>query len=360
MLTYGFIGIGQVGGLFTDASKEFGYPSLAVNTANVDLSILTKLDKHEKVHCIGFGGAGKNRDIGKEAFLTHEEMLKEKVQRSFEDCQVIFPVFAAGGGTGSGMGPLLIQALTEWFEDKVIAPILFLPEKSESPRAKMNALECFSELSMIDDIGATFIIDNQKVMELNRSYPLKIKHATARKEILTQLHYFNQMTEKPSHLSNLDEMDLLTTLSERGAAIFTGIPLDESDAKHVGKLSERLLKAVEFSIFAKTDTRGISKASLLMELSPAMTTDLKGEQVLQEIGMPLEIFTGIYETCEGAKIHTCLTGLPFPSALIGEMEEDIRTKEEKLQKTLTFARTQSFDVKSSWTNSLKRERKIKL
>lgn len=360
MLKYGFIGIGQVGGLFADASKEIGYPSLAINTANVDLSILSKLEKQEKIHCIGYGGAGKDRNIGKEAFVTHADMLREKIAQQVKECQVVFPVFAAGGGTGSGMGPLLIQCLTEWFQDKVISPIIFLPDKSESPRSKMNALECFSEISMIEDIGATFIIDNQKVMELNRSFTLKVKHATARNELLMHLHYLNQMTEKASSVSNLDEMDLLTTLSERGAAILSGITLEESDAKYPAKISERLLKAIEFSMFAKTNTQGVSKAALLMELEPKMTADLKGEVIFQEIGMPLEIFTGIYETPDRSKIYTCLSGLPFPTSLINEMEEEIRKKEDKLQKTITFARTQSFDVKSSWTNSLKRERKIKL
>lgn len=360
MLKFGFIGMGQVGGLFADNAKEVGYPCLAINTANVDLSVLTTLDKQEKIHCIGFGGAGKNRNIGKEAFLTHEELLKEKIMRRFDDCHVLFPVFAAGGGTGSGMAPLLIQSLTEWFEDKVISPIIFLPEKTESPRAKMNALECFSDVSMIDEIGAMFFIDNQKVMELNRSATLKAKHALARKDLLMHLHYLNQMTEKPSFVSNLDEMDLLTTLSERGAAILSGISLEERDVQHPSKISERLLKAIEFSIFAKTDTEGVAKAALLMEVDPQMTADLKGEVIFQEIGMPLEVFTGIYETTENAKIYTCLTGLPFPSALMSEMEDEIRKKEEKLQKTLTHARTQTFDVKSSWTNSLKRDRKIKL
>ena len=360
MLTYGFIGAGQVGGLLADASKEMGYPSLAINTANLDLSILTKLEKQEKIHCVGYGGAGKDRSIGREAFVANLDVLKEKIIRHYEQCQVIFPVFAAGGGTGSGMGPMLIQFLTEWFQDKVIAPIVFLPEKSESPRAKMNALECFSEMSMIDDIGATFIIDNQKVVELNRSVPLKLKHVTARNELLTHLHYLNQMTEKPSNISNLDEMDLLTTLSERGAAILAGITIEEYDVKHPGKISERLLKAIEFSIFAKTEKQGVSKASLLMELEPEITTDLKAEAILQEIGMPLEIFTGIYEVPERSKIYACLTGLPFPTALMNEMEDEIRQKEEKLQKTIMHARTQTFDVKSSWTDSLKRQRKIKV
>lgn len=360
MLKFGFIGIGQVGGLFADAAKSKDHKALAINTAMIDLKGLNHLEKQEKIHLIGYGGAGKDRSLGEEAFLSHQDMIMEKLSEAFDECQVLFPVFAMGGGTGSGMGPLLAKTMTEVFPDKVISPILFLPERGESPRANMNALESFSAMSAIEDIGAVFLIDNQKVMDLNQSFTLKEKHENTRSELLSFFDFFNQATNKDSSVSNLDEMDLLMTFSERGCALITELSLDENDAKSPKKIGERLEKALEFSIFANSSTKGISKAALIAEIQPKLTTHLKFESIFNEMGMPLDLFIGIYEKDEKSKLHAFLSGLSFPMIVLKEIEEEIRKKEENIIKTLSSTRTQTFDVKSSWTHSLKRNRKVKL
>ena len=73
MLNFGFIGLGQVGGIFSDDAKRLGYASLAINTASVDLNTLSTLSEDEKIHLYGYEGAGKDRSIGNEAFLTHQQ-----------------------------------------------------------------------------------------------------------------------------------------------------------------------------------------------------------------------------------------------------------------------------------------------
>lgn len=360
MLKFGFIGFGQVGGLFADDAKLRGHQSLAINTATVDLNSLKNLDNQEKIHLIGYGGAGKDRSIGEEAFLNNQEILTERIQEKFEDCQIIFPIFALGGGTGSGMSSFATRMLTEIFEEKVISPICFLPDRTESPRANMNALESFSELSAIEDIGSTFIFDNQKVNELNHSFNLKERHKNVRTEFLDMIHYLNTITEKESDFHNLDKMDLLTAFSERGSAMLTRIQIDETDVKEPSKLGNRLERSLIFSPYAKTDLSQLTKASVVAEVPTNLTTDLQLDIVFESIGIPLEVFTGIYENNEEPFIQSLLTGLPFPTDSLKSMEEEIRKKEDKILKKLTNARSQSFDVKSSWTNSLKRNRRVKL
>jgi len=360
MLKFGFVGVGQVGGLFVDEAKKYNHETLAFNTANIDLNVLTHLEKQEKVHLIGYNGAGKDRSIGEEAFLSHKEMISERIFEKMKECHVIFPVFAIGGGTGSGMSALLTKTLTEIFTDKVISPILFLPDRNESLRAKMNALEAFSEISAIEDIGAMFTIDNQKVMELNHSFTLKEKYEMTRKELIEMLNHFNKSTVKESDISNLDKMDFLTALSERGCAMITELSIDTEDVKKPTQLGTRFEKSLEFSIFSKSNLAHLSKVALLAEVESELTKSLKLESIFNEIGTPLEVFTGIYETEKESTLHVLLTGLPFPTELLKEMEEDVRIKEDQIVKTLDSARNQSFSVKSSWTNSLKRNRRIKV
>lgn len=358
MLNFGFIGIGQVGGLFADVAKEFNYQSLAINTAKIDLNVLQNLNDNEKIHLLGYEGAGKDRSIGKEALLSHIEVVVDKIKEHMKNCQVIFPVFALGGGSGSGSCGIILETLVRTFEDKVISPIVFLPDVSESPRSKMNALEAFSELGDVEDIGSIFVIDNQKVMDLNYSYTLKEKYRHTRYEFLNLLHHFNKSTDRESDVSNLDRMDLLTTLSERGCAFISDIRFDEEENINAENLGKRVQNSFEYSVFADTNFNNIAKSSIILELPAKSTSELEIDSIFDICGKPLEIFKGIYEE-EHSRISVLVTGLPFPSVTLKRMEQEIKEKEEQIIETLSNARTQSFQIKTSWTDSLKRKRKVK-
>lgn len=79
---------------------------------------------------------------------------------------MIFVIFASGGGTGSGAGPMLID------EGKTVGAITVLPAQSESVKSHINSYECFSELTGISGTGACFILDNDKgdKLELNHIF----------------------------------------------------------------------------------------------------------------------------------------------------------------------------------------------
>jgi len=361
MLKFGFIGLGQVGGAFADLAKEYDYKAMAFNTANVDLNVLENLTKEEKIHLIGYEGAGKDRSIGMEAFMTHKDMILDRMEEYFKECHVIFPIFALGGGTGSGMSAAVISSLAEMFDDKVISPIMFLPDAKESPRAKMNALEAFGEISGIEETGATFVLDNSKIMELNQSFALKEKFRYTRNDFLNLLDLFNRRTEVESEITNMDKMDLLTTLSERGSAVIVELSVDDEDVKDAKKMGERLLNAVNYSPFAKTDLKSISKAAMVVDVPTELTTYLQVDSIFEEIGFPLEIFTGIFEKDKDKPtIYSLLTGLPYPMGVLKELEEDVKREEKRITESLQKTRKQAFTVNTSWTEDLKRKRRVKI
>jgi cell division GTPase FtsZ len=246
------------------------------------------------------------------------------------------------------------------FQEKVVSPIMFLPDEKESPRSKMNALEAFSELSSIEETGATFILDNQRILELNQSFSLKEKFQYTRNDLLNLLHFFNQKTEEESDITNLDKMDLLTTLSERGCSMITEVVIDTEDIKHPDKMGERLINALQFSPFAKTELSNISRAAMIVDLPTELTAFLRAESTFEKIGFPLEIFTGIYEKEEKPKLYTLITGLSYPLNALKELEESVKKEEKRIVESLEHARKQSFSVNTSWTSSLKRERKVKI
>lgn len=360
MLKFGFIGLGQVGGTFADLAKEYEYKAMAINTANVDLNGLENLTKEEKIHLIGYEGAGKDRSVGMEAYLSHQDMIRDRMNEYFKDCHVVFPVFALGGGTGSGMSAPIIKTLVEMFDDKVISPIMFLPDGKEAPRAKMNALEAFGEISSIEETGASFILDNAKILELNQSFALKEKFKYTRNDFLNLLDLFNRRTQMESEITNMDKMDLLTTLSERGSALMVDMTLDDEDIKNPEKMGERLVKTLNYSPFAKTDYSNISKAAMIMDIPTELTTYLQLESIFEKIGFPLEIFTGIFEKEERPKLYSLITGLPFPMSALKDLEEDVKKEEKRIIESLDRTRKQTFTVNTSWTENLKRNRKVKV
>lgn len=363
MLKFGFIGVGQVGGLMADLAKEFHHESLAINTAKVDLNVLQHLEDNEKFHLVGYEGAGKDREIGKEAFLMHQDVIIEKIKERMKDCHVLFPVFALGGGTGSGITGSLLQLLVETFEDKVVSPIAFLPSRSESLRCKMNALEAFSELSMIEDIGSTFIIDNQQVMDLHHSFTLQERYVHTRLEFMNLLYTFNEFTNRESEISNLDNMDLLTVLSERGCSMLSEVTFEEEETIDDETVSNQLLSSLKYSVYAETTYHSFTKVACLLECPSSVTTTLNLDHALKHIGNPLESFKGIYETeksKEKTKLSILIAGLPFPTMKLKQMEQDIKENEENFMQNITTSREQTFSVKDSWTTSLKKKRKIKM
>jgi tubulin-like protein CetZ len=359
MLRFGFIGIGQVGGLFADEAKRIGYPSLSINTASLDLESLSSLEANEKIHLIGYEGAGKDRSIGEEAFLEHQNMIVERVKEGMDDCHVIFPIFAIGGGTGSGMAGFMTRLLTEIFDSKVICPILFLPDEDESLRTKMNALESFGDISTIEEIGATFMIDNQRVLEMYGSLPLQEKYQHSRIDFLQFLHNMNEMTKKHSGISNLDSMDLLTVLSERGQGIAVDTTLLKKEIEQPKTLGEKVEKLCQTSIHVPNTMKHLTKSAIAYEVPKEWTTTFNPDRFLRTFSVPLETFNGIYSEQE-AKLYALFTGLPYPNHILNRFEETIKQNEKHVLQSLQHARTQTYDAKHSWTNTLKRKRKIKM
>lgn len=363
MLKIGFLGFGQAGSLFADVAKREGFQAIAFNTAQVDLDVLDHLDAADRMHLGGFEGAGKNREIGLEAFEEHSDIIKDTISNKFHDYHILMPIFALGGGTGSGMAPAVINLLTSLFDTKVISPVLLLPHDRESLRAKMNTLEAFAAISENEDIGATFIFDNQKINDMYPSYTISERYDTFRETFIDLVKQFNEATERHSRISNLDAMDLLTVFSERGCALFSDLTIEEKECNNPSIIGERLLHSLEFSAYATTDYSHLSKVAVIGEYPEEFTRHITVDALFENISIPLEIFTGIYpndESSQENKLYSLTTGLPFPNNRLKQYEASIQQEEQTIIKSLTIAREQQYQNKKEWTDSLKSKRRIRM
>src|SRR5690554_4876873 len=158
-LNFGFIGIGQCGGNIANEFTKLGYKAIAINTAKSDLLKLDNIQKNNKLLInTGVQGAGKNPEIGRRALEEHIEDVMHLINLVFdESIDMIYVCAGLGGGTGSGITPLLTQVLTEQgIKTGVIATI---PSEIESPKVQIVALNAFEEISHIEGLGSFFIVD---------------------------------------------------------------------------------------------------------------------------------------------------------------------------------------------------------
>lgn len=145
--------------------------TVAVNT---DEDHLRKVDAHKKVLIgkdVTFGSdAGGFPEVGEHCAEKAREVLKEAL-RGYD---IVFVVAGMGGGTGTGVAPVVASVAKEMNAVTFALPIL--PFDTEGASRRQTAIEGTSKLKEHADF--TIVLDNNKLMgvasELKLSEALKI------------------------------------------------------------------------------------------------------------------------------------------------------------------------------------------
>ncbi|MBW0467350.1 hypothetical protein O181_007065 [Austropuccinia psidii MF-1] len=165
----------RLGVFFSEASADKWVPralnvDLEPNTMSaISSGPLGKLHRPDNyVH--GQSGAGNNFAKG---FYTEGaelvESVLEVVRHESERCDVLQGfqiVHSLGGGTGSGLGTLIMSKLKEEFPDRMMNSwsILPSPKVSDTVVEPYNATLCFHQLVEMSDL--TFNIDNEALFDI--------------------------------------------------------------------------------------------------------------------------------------------------------------------------------------------------
>ena len=197
--------------------------------------------------------------------------------------------------------------------DKKVGAITILPSFSEPLKPAINAYECFTELERIEDMGATFVLDNNKAdkdkFSINREFvPL-----------------FNSLIDIPKYHNfkgNIDLAEIKELLSTRGAAIISKLPKTNSD-------TAQLIKSFTDNIFAPMES---DRAIKYLGLSASKPIDI--DAVTREVGMPLDIFQGVNPD----SIVCMLAGLTFPYNALQQIKEKIDGSRDAISKSLSATR----------------------
>ena len=151
------VGVGGAGGSAVDRMKEFGLSGVEFVAVNTDAQALHHSTADTKVH-IGRGlGAGGDPEKGREA----AEGGREAIGKALEGADMVFVTLGAGGGTGSGAGPIVAEESRG--RDILTVGVVTKPFTFEGAVRRDNAEKAIEQLSR--HVDALITIPNDRLLQ---------------------------------------------------------------------------------------------------------------------------------------------------------------------------------------------------
>lgn len=316
----GVIGLGQAGGNIANLFAEREIVSAAINYSTKDLETCNFIE--HKLKLIGSEGVGKQREEAIRLFHNNYETAVSFIKEHFSapSTELIFIIFSAGGGSGSGIASLLSELLINEMDDKtfVICPIL--PVESECITAHLNTLDTLTSLSELE--ACILPIDNEKgMLNEGRGKSYKLVNETFVDSILSLINY----TEKHSVNGNFDSKDLITLLSTQGFGSFGEVDISKLDCNGISLTDNNIAELIQGSqlksILTNPSYDQVVRACLIYEGQESLLRYINVPMVMSQFrNQPLDIFEGYYEGEKG-RVITIFTGLKFNAERLSKIEQ---------------------------------------
>ncbi len=303
-----FVAVGQAAGNIGRLFEKRGYSVLYVNTSREDLDTLE--DAKFTYHIPQGEGCNKDRRKAKQLVIDDFDNIVAEVESKVK-ADMIFVIFASGGGTGSGAGPMLMDLLID--DGRTVGAVTILPAPDESVKSHINSYECFAELEGISGSGSCFIIDNEKgdKLELNSMFV----------DIFTD---FLMIPEKHKSIKgNIDKAEIMETLKAHGMAVV---------ARGKGGDSADIIRAVKEGGFAPLEPDRAVKYITASLSGDARMTDLE-----KAFGTPIDNF----QTFNGEETICCLSGLTYPQTRLEAVYLKVSENEGLIRQNLAATRENS-------------------
>lgn len=294
-----FIAIGQAGGNIGQLFEERGFSVLYLNTSEEDLSTL-KNAKY-KYHITGGEGCNKDRKKAKQLIIDDYDQIAAEMDAKL-DAEIVFIIFASGGGTGSGAGPMLCDLLLD--DGKTVGAVTVIPALDESIKSHVNSYECFSELTKIEGLSSCFILDNESgnKLGLNRTFA-------------DDFTAFIEIPERIQNVEgNIDKAEIQEALKAHGMAVILHSTADSAD----------VIKKLQDNIYAPIEPDRVVKY-----ITAEMGGNVRMTDVEKDLGVPVDTFQ-----TAGEETVLCASGLSFPQTRLDLVYERIDENRETIKKNL--------------------------
>lgn len=285
-----FIGVGQCGNNIVNELDTLGYNTFAINTSEMDLRVINVENKYRIP-----GATGCARDRKKAlGYLKHNyNKIFATIANKFKEQDIIYIVFSLGGGTGSGMSPLLLDAFSRKYYDRHFGAIVVTPSMDESIQCKANAVESYNELIKIPNLKSMFILDNNKRQD---KIDINSEFATLFDQVVN--------ISQPNKNGVIDDYELELLLTCKGNSTILHFDFNDDGV---------IVTDTAKSIFL--DHQKISQY-----LGVSTTSDFDISALEHEFGKPKDVFKGYNE----ARNILIASGLPYPMKYFKQLDSDVQ------------------------------------
>ncbi|MBQ3474126.1 cell division protein FtsZ [Candidatus Saccharibacteria bacterium] len=205
------VGVGGAGGSAVERMKEVGLSGVEFVAINTDAQALHHSPADVKVH-IGKGlGAGGDPEKGREA----AEESREAIDKALDGADMVFITLGAGGGTGSGAGPIVAEEARK--KDILTVGVATKPFTFEGARRRANADVAIDKLAR--QVDALITIPNDRLLQtIDPRTPLLETFKIADDVLRQGVQGISELITEHS-LINLDFADVKTIMKNAGSAL---------------------------------------------------------------------------------------------------------------------------------------------
>jgi len=209
------VGVGGAGGAAINRMVEAGIENVEFVAINTDAQALQNSKASVKIH-IGRDttrglGAGANPAIGQHA----AEESRDEIRQALEGTDMVFVTIGAGGGTGSGAGPVVAKLAREM--GILVVGFATKPFAFEGEKRRRNADSAIENLR--SSVDTLIIIPNDRLLQtIDRQTPLLEAFKVADDVLRQGVQGISDLITVHG-LINLDFADVRTVMSNAGSAL---------------------------------------------------------------------------------------------------------------------------------------------
>lgn len=323
-----FLGLGQGGGNIADKAASLGFYSASINFSQRDLDSLEYIEENLRLKLVGSEGIGKQRGEAISLMNNNWDLALNFVKENFShsSIEIIFVPFATGGGSGSGISPVLLQMLTESMTDKVFVAIPIIPDKQESFIAQKNCLETFEDLSTLDI--CILPIDNDKAKSTMSNIGKNLLYTSTNEYVINMIEKLVAYTEKHSKYGVLDKKDLKNIFKTSGLCTITETELiglsNKFEISEHGIISN-IKESWVNTLFADIEFDQILCSGFIFDGQEKLMELINIKDIYASFGnkMPISLYEGYYNKENGGKVITILSGLSWCNKRLKEIDQII-------------------------------------
>jgi Leucine-rich repeat (LRR) protein len=323
MLKVATIGIGNCGGQISElAFTKYQIPGLAINSSNKDLENISVIKKmligDEK-------GAGKNRDEAK-TFVKKKimEILDiDEFVNHFSSVDVMFMISSTGGGTGSGMTPMMTDILSRKFPKTNFIIVEILPPLRESLGAQQNTIEYLNEVDKLTNV--TYMsYDNNRFNNLSTSEMM----LSINNEIVDHMAIIRGDYQFSTPFNSIDEKDMLRIITTPGRLSVYGVSNIKEKDLDDKSVEDMILEEIKIkSSNVELDrNKLVKRLGIITSLNEKLNTEVSPHhsKLKEFVGEPIESFEHVHISQDSSNtMILLLSGLSIPNDRIEKISQRI-------------------------------------